>query len=143
MKNEFFLHFENGMPKGTSQQKGERIAYKYDNGRRVPYIQHFKKAAVSTTRQEFELRLKKHRPKEPSALPVKLTVLLYFDIKDRKLWGHPKVTRPDCSNFVKELEDAMTSVGYWYDDSQIVELRVAKWYAEKATIYIKVEEVEL
>ena len=142
MNNNFFLKFENGMPKGTAQEKGECIRYKISNGKRVPYIHHFKKNTVSAMRQEFELKLKKHRPKEPISGPVRLTDLLYFDVKDRALWGKYKPRRPDCSNFVKELEDAMTSVGFWFDDSQVVELKVAKWYAEKATIWIKVEELE-
>ena len=28
MKIEFYLHFENGMPKGTAQMKGETIKYR-------------------------------------------------------------------------------------------------------------------
>ena len=141
MNNNFFLNFENGMPKGTAQEKGERIAYKINNGRRVPYIQHYKKKTIGAVRQEYELKLKRFRPKKPAEGPIKLTAIFYFDVKNRKLWGQPKTTRADCSNIVKELEDAMTAVGFWRDDSQIVELRVAKWYAEKATIYIKVEEL--
>ena len=36
----------------------------------------------------------------------------------------------------------MTELGFWKDDSQIVDLRLVKYYAEQATIYIKVEELE-
>lgn len=134
---DFFLRFECGMPKGTAQQKGERIIYK--NGR--PVIQHFKKDKVSTARQEFKFKLSKHRPKEPTTAPVALTVVLYFDIKERRLWGRHKTTRPDCDNYIKELKDAMTDAGFWYDDAQVVDLRIVKYYAEKATIYIRVEEL--
>ena len=142
MTNSFFLYFENGMPRGTSQEKGECIRYRIDNGKRVPYIHHFKKNQISATRQEYELKLKRHRPRTPSEAPIRLTARFYFDVKERKLWGKPKTTRADCSNIVKELEDAMTAVGFWRDDSQIVELKVSKSYAEKATIFIQWEELE-
>lgn len=143
MKHEIFMLFENGLPKGTAQEKGERIAYRVINGRRVPYIQHYKKTQVSAMRREFELRLKKHAPKTPSDKPIKLMVCLFFDVKSpKKLWGTYKITRPDCDNYVKEIKDAMTTTGFWYDDAQVADLRVIKRYAERGEIYIRVEELE-
>ena len=142
MKNEFYLKFENGLPTTTAQQKGECIRYKITNGQKVPYIQHYKKAKVSVMRQEFELKLKRFKPATPATGPVSLTVILYFSIKDKKLWGCHKPKKPDCSNYVKEIEDAMSAVGFWQDDSQIAELRVIKYYAETAAIFIRVEDLE-
>ena len=52
--NEFYLRFENGMPKGTSQEKGECIRYKISGGRRVPYIHHFKKATIYVRVEELK-----------------------------------------------------------------------------------------
>ena len=70
-------------------------------------------------------------------------MIFYFDIKSpKKLWGKYKTTRPDVENFYKECADVMTECGFWSDDSQIVDLRLMKYYAEQATIYIKVEELE-
>lgn len=142
MKKEIYLYFEEGLPTTTAQQKGECIRFKIVDGHRVPYIQHYKKAKVSNMRTEFEYKLKRHRPEHPAEGPVRLTVILYFSIKDRKLWGRYKTRKPDCSNYIKEIEDAMSSVGFWDDDAQIAELRVIKYYAEKATIYIRVEDLE-
>ena len=142
MKNDFTLTFENGMPKGTAQQKGECIRHKVVNGKRVAYIHHYKKAQVSTMRQELELKLKRYRPKTPSEAPICLVAVFCFDVKDRKLWGKRKATRADCSNLIKELEDAMTAVGFWKDDGQIVDLNVTKYYTEQAQILIHWEEVE-
>ena len=143
MKNEFFLRFENGMPKATAQQKGECIRYKIHGGRRVPYIHHFKKAGVSAARQEFELKLKRYRPKQKATGPIRLTVILYFDKKSpKKAWGTYKITRPDCDNYAKELIDSMTAVGFWEDDAQIADLRVIKYYAESATIFVRTEDLE-
>ena len=139
MKNTFYLNFENGLPKGTAQQKGEAIRYKA-NGQ--PYIQHYKKDKVTAMRTEFILRMKKHAPKVPTEKPVRLIVFLCFDIQDKKLWGKYKTKRPDCDNYVKELKDAMTDCGFWKDDAQVADLRVVKTYAEKGSIAVTVEELE-
>jgi len=87
--------------------------------------------------------MKPYRPKEPSERPIRLTVCLYFDIsKPKKLWGQYKTTRPDCDNYVKEIKDVMTELGFWKDDAQVVDLHVIKRYSEKATIYIQLEELD-
>lgn len=138
MNKQFYLYFENGMPKGTAQQKGEAIRYK--NG--VPYIQHYKKDNVSAARQEFCWKLKQYAPKKPSEGPVVLYVWFIFDTKNKKLWGQYKTTRPDCDNYVKELKDAMTDCGFWEDDAQVVDLRIIKTYAEKAAICINIKDAE-
>ena len=137
MQKTFTLHFEEGLPKGTAQQKGEAIRYK--NGK--PYIQHFKKNTVDAARTEFVYRLNQHSPKMPSDQPIRLFVWVCFDVKDKALWGKYKTTRPDCDNYVKELKDAMTDAGFWLDDAQVVDLRVVKTYAEKASITIQVEDL--
>lgn len=139
--NSFVLDFPDGLPKGTAQQKGEAIRYKVVNGKRVPYIQHYKKASVETMRRIFELKLKPYRPVKPSDKPIALAVIVYFDVKDRKLWGKFKTTRPDCDNYVKELKDSMTSVGFWEDDAQVCVLNVSKRYAETGHIFIHWEEI--
>ena len=143
MTNSFFLNFENGMPKGSAQQKGECIRYKIMNGKRVPYIHHFKKATVEGMRAEFELKLKRYRPMTPSEAPIKLVIMLYFDIKGpKRLWGTYKTTKPDLDNYAKELIDAMTSVGFWKDDAQVTDLKITKRYAGTASIFIQWEELE-
>lgn len=141
MKSEFYLHFETGMPKGTAQQKGERISYKRLNGKIVPYIEHYRKPQVEATRRELAYKMKRFAPKNPSLLPIKLEVFLYFDTKEKKKWGSYKDRKPDVDNFFKEIADVMTLLGFWQDDSQIVDLRIVKRYAEKATICIRWEEL--
>lgn len=138
MKKTFYLNFENGLPKGTAQQKGEAIRYK--NG--APYIQHYKKDKVSEMRREFILRMKRHAPKNPTEKPVRLSVWLCFDVKDRTLWGKYKTTRPDADNYIKEIKDAMTDCGFWKDDSQVARLEITKTYAEKGAIAVTVEDLE-
>lgn len=132
MKDQFHLHFET-MPKATSQQKGVRVV----NGK--PYF--YKKANVESAESIFAAALKPHRPKRPSERPIKLCVWFYFDVKDKRLWGQPKPTRPDTDNYIKEFKDVMTKLGFWKDDSQIVDEHIRKFYSEKATIVVSWEEV--
>ena len=131
MKDKFILEFET-MPKGTAQQK------RYD-GRRGIY---FKSKTLLETERIYRAKLLPHKPSHPSDAPIRLFIVLYFDKKSpKKLWGTYKTTRPDADNFCKALIDQMTQVGFWMDDSQIVDLRIKKYYAEKASIFIEWEEV--
>ena len=127
------MHFET-MPKATAQQKGVYVR----NGK--PYF--YTKDKVENARRLFLYELKPHRPKKPIEGPVKLSVILYFDVKNRSLWGKPKTTKPDTDNYLKLLKDCMTEAGYWIDDALVVDEHVKKYYAEKATIYVYWEEVK-
>ena len=137
MNNSFILKFEEGMPKGTAQQKG--VAIRYKNGR--PYVQHYKKDKVDSARKEFIFKLKPYAPKTPIERPVKLFVWLCFDVKDRHLWGKYKTTRPDADGYVKEYMDALGECGFFKDDSFVVDLRVVRTYAEKASFWTQIEEL--
>lgn len=143
MKTEFYLHFPEGLPRATSQEKGEAIRYKKVNGKILPYIDHYRKPHVQALRNELTLKMKRYRPEQTSDKPIRLTVILYFDIKaPKKLWGTYKTTKPDCDNYVKEIKDVMTLLKFWKDDNQVVDLRVVKYFAEKGTIFIRMEELE-
>ena len=143
MKNEFYLRFDQGLPRATAQMKGETIKYKKINGKIVPYIDHYRKPSVQMLRNLLTYKMKRYKPDKPSEKPIRLTVILYFDIKQpRKLWGTYKTTKPDCDNYVKEIKDVMTDLGFWKDDNQVVDLHIIKYYAEKGTIFIRLEELE-
>lgn len=132
MKDQFLLTFEGGMPRGTAQQK--RF-----NSRTGHYFKDKKLEALETA---FFYSLKPHRPKEPSEAPIRLDVWLAFDIKGpQRVWGSWKATKPDVDNYCKALIDQMTKVGFFEDDAQVVDLRVRKTYAEKASIFIQWEEL--
>lgn len=142
MKNEFYIHFENGMPKGSAQQKGETVKYKRVGNRILPYIEHYRTPKVQTMRNLFILKLKRYRPEQPYEKPIRLKVVMYFDVKNKKLWGTYKDTKVDIDNYYKELADVMTVLKFWKDDSQVVDLRLIKYYSEKASIHISLEEIE-
>lgn len=131
MKDQFYLHFDT-MPTGTAQQKGVRIVH----GKPMFY----EKASVKDARTQFTLALKPHAPEQPSKKPIKLTIWFAFDVKDKKLWGQYKPTRPDTDNSLKLLKDCMSGM-FYVDDAQVVDEQVIKTYAEKATIMIRWEEL--
>ena len=123
--------------------KGETIKYKKINGKIVPYIDHYRKPSVQMLRNLLTYKMKRYKPDKPSEKPIRLTVILYFDVKSpKKLWGTYKTTKPDCDNYVKEIKDVMTDLGFWKDDNQVVDLHIIKYFAEKGTIFIRLEELE-
>lgn len=143
MKNEMYLQFPEGLPRATAQQKGETIRYKKVKGKLIPYIEHYRKPQVQYLRNLLTYKLKRYKPEKPSDKPIRLTVILYFDVKSpKKLWGTYKTTKPDCDNYVKEIKDVMTVLGFWEDDNQVVDLHVIKYFAEMGTIFIRLEELE-
>ena len=50
------------------------------------------------------------------------------------------VTRPDTDNYAKAALDALNGIA-WRDDSQVVDLVVAKYYDEKPRLVIEVTEI--
>ena len=129
----FFLNFPEGMPKGTSQQKGVYVR----NGK--PHF--YKKDKIESARRQFVYALKRYAPKEPLKGNVRLTVWFVFDVKDKSKWGKWKPTRPDADGIVKEFLDAMQEVGFFKDDAQVVNLSVKKIYGECADIVVRYEEL--
>lgn len=90
-------------------------------------------------------------PESPVTCPVRLTISIYRT--PPKSWSRRKkaqayagwirpTTKPDISNVLKGIEDALT--GVWYeDDSQIVEYgTIGKWYAEEPRVYVQMEVEE-
>ena len=86
--------------------------------------------------------------RRPLTYPVRLTCVIYRAVPQS--WSRRKradaiadkirpKTRPDVSNVIKGIEDALN--GVWYkDDSQIVEYGViGKWYAESPRVYVRLD----
>ena len=70
--------------------------------------------------------------------PVVLTVIASYSTPRKKLWGTPKLTRPDADNLVKLVADALNGIAYG-DDSQIVEAHVYKRWADKSEFTVHLE----
>lgn len=134
MEKRILLTFPDGLPKGTSQQKGVRVV----NGK--PYF--YRKNKIDCARTRFIYALKRYAPEVPSDKPIKLSVWFFFDVKDKKKWGTWKTSRPDADGYLKEFQDAMVECGYFLDDNQIVDLRIRKSFACEGQILITIEELE-
>ena len=134
MKDEksFILNLDT-MPKATAQQKGVYVR----NGK--PHF--YEKSSIEGARRIFTYALKPHAPQGRSVMPIKLYIWFVFDIKDKAKWGKYKTTKPDTDNYLKLFKDCMTDVGFWIDDSQVVDEHCVKTYGEKASIFVRWQEL--
>ncbi len=128
-------------PKATSQMKG---ACRVGNG-----IRFFKKANVAAAERDLVSLLTAHRPADYSAIesgPVHVSVLFVWPYRK----SEPKRrttdgalldcdTRPDVDNLAKLLLDAMTRCGFWRDDGQVSDLRIAKLWGPDPGISIRID----
>lgn len=122
------------IPKGTAQMKRA-------NFRNRTF---FEGANLKSARYTYTQILSLNAPEWPLIGPVGATFEFYYPIKDKRKKGKYKVTKPDCDNLVKLLQDCMTKLHYWNDDAQIARLVVEKAYSvhDCAQIHIKVRELE-
>ena len=74
-------------------------------------------------------------------VPLKLSVTFFYAIKQKKRWWQWKTSRPDLDNLMKNVQDYMTKLRYYSDDSQIVWLEAKKVNDEKNRIEIEITEV--
>ena len=104
-----------------------------------------------TYKQLIKLLAQQYAPEKPVENPVVLSVLIYHKIpksfsKKKRMQielGYLRpTTKPDISNVVKGVEDALN--GVWYkDDSQIVGYgHVGKWYPNTPRVEIIMEVLE-
>lgn len=130
MSIEIFINVE--PPTVTSQQKGVNFRAK----------RFYKTDEVKRAEDLFRTGLHGQQPKTPCEGPVKLTVVWMYGIKGDHHNGEPKTSRPDLDNTQKILQDVMTEMGFWKDDSQVVALSSSKSWSTTPGIYIRVEQVE-
>lgn len=102
------------------------------------------KRAVKTYISEYMLE----RNIRQFEAPLVVTLIFYRNVqkslskveKLRRLDGiHPPDVKPDLSNYLKSVEDALNGV-LWKDDSQIIGEHIIKLYSEQPRIEIAIEE---
>lgn len=85
----------------------------------------------------------------PGDIAVKIIIVAYFNIPkstskrkcEQMLKDEIRPTKkPDIDNITKIILDAMNKFVI-YDDTQVVELIVKKYYAKTPKVYVKVEEI--
>lgn len=125
-------------PKATSQQKG---ASRTGSG-----IRFYKKAHVLAAENDILSLLRPHAPAVPCAGPLAVSIAFRFPWRKGEKKGviakfaeYPITTKPDCSNIVKMVEDAMTRLNFWNDDGQNSVLHVSKYYADSPGFTINIK----
>lgn len=133
-------------PKATAQGKGIKVVRRWD-GKHIPM--HFKRPLQEQAENDLISLLSPHKPDKPFTGPLWLSVGLFFPWrkgeKKKVVEAYAAVpieTKPDCSNLIKMLEDAMTRLGFWGDDSQNAGLTVTKYYSDRPGIFVDIEDMK-
>lgn len=91
-----------------------------------------------------------YAPQKPLDGPLSITVDAYLSVP--KSWSKRKqacalaqqirpTSKPDLDNYLKQIMDCMTKLGFWMDDSQVVRITAAKKYGEKACWHVMLHEI--
>lgn len=128
-------------PKATSQGAGKRIVVVKGK----PLF--FKNAKAQSAENDLTLLCSRHVPAKPMEGPLSLSIDFVFpwrasEPKKRIVLGRvPHTSKPDCSNLVKMIEDCLTKLGFWKDDSQVADLHVSKAWGAAVGIYVAIRAV--
>lgn len=131
MSDAMTIHLDMDPPRVTAQMKGVN----FRTGR------FYEKPEVARARRDLTYELYKQRPKTPYDGAVAVNVTWMYANKDKRKHLRPKTTRPDLDNAVKLLLDVMTTVGFWDDDAQVVELSMRKYWSLQGAIKIEIKPV--
>ena len=115
----------------TTHQSGTRIDFR---GRQT-----YKSKHLQEVESFYTQLLKPFAPKEPIVGGALVDISFYYKTAKR-LRGLPRLCRPDVDNMAKTVLDVMTKLGYWNDDSQVIQLKASKFNSDSNRICIKVSE---
>jgi Holliday junction resolvase RusA-like endonuclease len=102
-------------------------------------------------KEYVKLVASEHRPEKLLEGPISLVVKVYkptlksFSKKKKAAAeaGQLRPTsKPDVSNYLKLIEDALTGV-IWKDDSQIIDCSISKYYSETPRTEIQIKEMDV
>jgi len=102
---------------------------------------------VKIEKQEFILKVNKHKPQEMITCPVRLTISFMMPIpkstthKDRAKMNSdivPHIKKPDIDNLVKFVMDGLTNAGFWKNDSNVWVIYADKRYDSKSRTIITI-----
>ena len=131
MRLEFFMPM---IPPQTTHQK-QQVSCR--SGKPVFYDP----PELEAARVKLQGHLSRHVPEKKYTSAIRVVVKWLFPITGKHQDGEYKITKPDCSNLIKLLEDVMTDLGFWTDDKLVSSLVVEKFYADKPGIYVCIEEL--
>ena len=117
----------------TTHQSGTRIDFR---SRRT-----YKSKQLQEVEAFYTNLLKPFAPEVPIEGGALVEISFYYKTAKR-LRGLPRLSRPDVDNMAKTVLDVMTKLGYWNDDSQVIQLKAGKFNGDINKICIKVSEWE-
>ena len=128
-------------PKATSQGAGKRILVV--RGRPM----FFKSKQAKDAEGDLMSLCAPYAPDEPLQGAVALYVDFVFpwrksEPKRRLALGRvPHTSRPDCSNLIKMIEDVLTKLRFWADDSCIAQLTISKAWGDRVGISVQIRQI--
>jgi len=128
-------------PTTTAQQKGAFVA-----GGKVRF---FTKKKVAQAQGSIIALLQHFMPDTPYEGPLRVSICWDFPFRKSESKARRKLaplhipSRPDVDNLAKGMLDAMTTLAFWRDDSQIADLRLIKRWNEPSGIRVFIEEIDL
>lgn len=135
MRFEFDIEpVEQARPRATRMGKGIRL---YDPKK----VSIFKRQLGMLAKQQML-----DRGLEPYDGPLEVCMEFYRPVqaslsrkeRDRRLSGvHRPTVKPDLSNYIKALEDALNGI-LWVDDNLIISLEAKKFYAEQPHLTVEI-----
>ena len=159
MQLKFFIPMKT-VPTITHQEKKVRMVQDKHSGKLKPVFyegDELKKARNDITlglikyglpNGKVELRVKNDPVKRKTIfekdIPISLNVKWCFGIKDGSKHSHGeyRMSKPDTDNLQKMLKDCMTACGFWYDDAQVVEEHIGKYWSDTPGIWIQIDSLK-
>ena len=128
-------------PKTTAQQKRVRVVRSRKSGKHVPMF--FQSAEMEAEANTWASLLRPHVPAAPMSGPVELSIAMvypYLKSTRKRDVGKllPKVSKPDCGNAAKHLEDLLAKMRFLNDDAQVARLTLEKWHGPEHQVGIRI-----
>ena len=130
-------------PKSTAQA-GQRIMKRKDGSQFIGKFANSKSKAAQNTLLQL---LQPYTPTSPYDFPLQCHIGWVSPWrksepkKNRVAGWRWSDKRPDCDNLSKTIQDVMSTLGYWIDDSQVCRLFVDKGWGDRPGIYISIQEI--
>jgi Holliday junction resolvase RusA-like endonuclease len=131
-----------GVPKGQPRPR----AFAFKGKARV-----FDPGTAEAWKSQIAEAARPHLPAEPLGGPLVLSIDFYFPrpkkhfLKTGLRLGAPTwfCSKPDADNAAKAVMDALTTLGLWHDDAQVVSLIVRKVFGSAAEVGARVSVASL
>lgn len=90
--------------------------------------------------QVIQMQAMNHRPETLLDGPLFVSIDVYV-LKPKSVKREYPAVKPDLSNYVKAVEDALNGL-IWTDDSRIVELKARKLYGNPSRVEVTVDAIQ-